>query len=75
MSEIKTFSKAFRAYCLGCSGTAHEVKICTVTHCELYPFRFGKNPYLKKREYTDEQKQAMRERLNNVRSKSNALKT
>ena len=43
---IKSPVKAIRAYCLGCSdGSAEEVKLCPITNCELYPFRFGKNPY------------------------------
>lgn len=38
--------KSIRAYCLGCCyGSAEEVKLCPITNCELYPFRFGKNPY------------------------------
>ena len=33
-----------RRFCLSCSGTAHEVRHCTVYKCELYPHRFGKRP-------------------------------
>lgn len=41
--------KAIRAYCLNCClESAHEVAECTATGCELYAFRFGKNPYRKK---------------------------
>lgn len=37
--------KAIRAYCLGCScGHESEVARCVMTKCELYPFRFGKDP-------------------------------
>lgn len=37
--------KAIRAYCLGCScGNYAEVERCVMTNCELYPFRFGKDP-------------------------------
>jgi hypothetical protein len=37
--------KAIRAKCLDCSGDRpKEVTLCPVTDCELYPFRFGKNP-------------------------------
>lgn len=40
--------KAIRAYCLSCVGwSANEVKLCPCTDCELYAFRFGKNPYRK----------------------------
>lgn len=56
--------KAIRAKCLDCcSGSANEVRLCTCTDCALYDFRLGKNPNIKPREYTDEQRQAMRDRL------------
>lgn len=62
-----TPGKAIREKCLDCCGSANEVKACPVTECALYPFRFGKNPYRTKREYSEEQKQAMRERLQKAR--------
>ena len=56
--------KAIRANCIECCGNqVSEVRLCTATECPLYPFRMGKNPYRKKREYTEEEKAAMRERL------------
>jgi hypothetical protein len=64
----KTFSKAIRAYCLDCcGGSAHEVKMCPATECELHPFRFGKNPYRPKRELTEEQKKEIAERFKKAR--------
>lgn len=37
--------KAIRAKCLDCSaGSANEVKLCPVTACPLFHYRFGKNP-------------------------------
>lgn len=37
--------KAIRKYCLECSGDSwHEVKLCVVDECSLFPYRFGKNP-------------------------------
>lgn len=60
--------KAIRAACIECCGTQiSEVRLCTVTSCPLHPFRMGKNPYRKKREYTEEEKAAMRERLSKNR--------
>lgn len=60
--------KAIRHKCLDCScGSSNEVKACAIEHCPLYPFRFGKNPYRPKKEYTEEQKQAFRERMLNSR--------
>jgi len=38
--------KAIRRYCLGCSnGSSNEVKLCPITNCELYEYRFGHNPH------------------------------
>ena len=36
--------KAIRAKGLDCCGTSHEVRLCTVEKCPLYPYRFGKRP-------------------------------
>lgn len=59
-----TPQKAIRLKCLDCMcDQASEVKQCPSVSCPLYPFRFGKNPYVTKREYTEEQKRAMTERL------------
>lgn len=46
MEEKRTSPvKAIRLKCLDCCcGSSHEVKLCSVTNCPLYPFRFGKNP-------------------------------
>ena len=58
--------KAIRLKCLDCScDNPNEVRECPVTDCALYPFRMGTNPYRQKREYTEEQKKAMVERLKN----------
>ncbi len=60
--------KAIRLKCLDCCcGSSYEVKLCTVAGCPLYPFREGHNPYIAKREYTDEQKEAIKSRLMNSR--------
>ena len=65
--------KAIREKCLDCCcGSATEVNLCGITDCALYPFRNGKNPYRKKREYSGEELEAMRERaktMANSRSK------
>ena len=60
---MKTPLKAIREKCLDCTcGQKNEVKKCPVIDCQLYAYRFGKNPNLK-REYTDEQKTALSERI------------
>jgi len=54
--------KAIRAKCLDCAYNATEVRLCPSTNCALHPFRFGKNPYLK-REMSESARQAAAERL------------
>ena len=62
--------KAIREFCLECcGGNAADVKGCTSQRCPLKPFRFGKNPYIK-REMTEEQKAQARERLAKYRRKA-----
>jgi hypothetical protein len=37
--------KAIRAKCLDCCcGSSHEVKLCCIPDCSLFPYRLGKNP-------------------------------
>ena len=60
--------KAMRAKCLDCNGNAYEVKLCPCTDCPLWPFRLGKNPNIKPRNLTDEQRKAAAERLKNARN-------
>ena len=56
--------KAIREKCLDCMcGSPVEVKRCVCDDCPLFPFRFGKNPFRKKRELTDEQKKQLAEKL------------
>ncbi len=72
MAEIQSPIKAIRAKCLDCMcGQVNEVKLCPGTDCPLYPFRFGKNPFIKPRQYTEEQKAEMRERILKAREKLN----
>ncbi len=45
MKKELTPLKSVRKKCLWCcDNQPNEVKLCPVTECELYPFRFGKNP-------------------------------
>lgn len=61
---ITRILKAIRQKCLRCSGdSSTEVKHCNVPKCELYPFRTGKNPYRRKREMTDEQREKISNRM------------
>lgn len=41
--------KTMRAKCMDCcGGAAKEVRLCGAYDCALWPFRMGKNPFLKK---------------------------
>ena len=63
--------KVIREKCLECScGNAAEVKKCPVEKCPLWRFRFGTNPDRKKRELTEQQKEAMIARLAEAREKN-----
>lgn len=45
MKKHLTPLKAIRKKCLDCScWQPKEVKLCSLTECPLYVFRFGKNP-------------------------------
>lgn len=69
-AKITSPQKAIREFCLGCVGySAREVKLCLSVKCPLYPFRFGKNPFKKKRELTEEQRAAAAERLAKIRER------
>ena len=57
--QVVTPLKAIRLKCLDCSaGQAQEVRLCPVTDCALYPYRFGRNPRRKGIGGTFEQKLA-----------------
>lgn len=67
--------KAIRAKCLDCSnGSAHEVKLCPVTRCPLYPYRLGKNPNYKPKDLTEEQREELRQRGRELRARQEAAK-
>lgn len=69
--------KAIKQKCLDCSGWSRtEVELCPLTECSLYPFRLGKNPFRAKvtRNLTDEQREALRERMKEVRAKNPIFK-
>ena len=75
MKKITNPIKAIRCFCIDCmGGQAREVKDCTAPNCPLYAFRMGKNPY-PTRQYTEEQRQAMAERMRKVVEAREANKT
>lgn len=62
------YRDAIVAFCIECmGGQQREVKNCTAPKCPLFEFRNGENPYRKRTKYTDEQKEAMRERMSKAR--------
>lgn len=68
--QITSPLKAIRAKCLDCCcDQTTEVKLCPASTCPLHPFRFGKNPF-RKRELTDEQREALCQRLELGRAKN-----
>lgn len=70
MEKITSPLKAIRCFCVECmGGQVREVKDCTAPNCPLYAFRMGKNPY-RSRELTDEERQAIAERLRNAKKTS-----
>ena len=72
-TKVRNPVKAIRAKCLDCCcGQTKEVTLCSNVNCALYPFRFGKNPYRNKREYTDEQRAAMAARMRTAKLNSAA---
>lgn len=65
---IRSPLRAIKANCLECCcGQQNEVKLCTCSTCPLYPFRLGRNPFVKKRVMTEEQRAAAAERLRKAR--------
>lgn len=72
MEEITSPLKAIKAFCKECIPEGDRVKECTASldskyPCPLYPFRTGHNPYRKGREYTDEEKVELAERMRQAR--------
>ena len=63
--EIKSPLKAIKTFCVEeCNcGNYTYTKTCVDHKCPLYPFRLGKNPYRKGREFTEEEKERFRERM------------
>lgn len=67
-SPLKAIKMMCRDQC--CSNDMDSWKNCTIESCQLHPFRFGKNPFRKKRELTDEERQVIADRLAESKGKS-----
>lgn len=60
--------KAIRQHCLECSGgSPSEVRNCVILDCPLYAFRLGKNPNIKSRILSREQKDEIRKRFSKTK--------
>ena len=63
--------RAIREQCLYCCGGSRiEVRSCTGKDCSLYPYRFGKNPYHKKKVLTEEQKREINKILKGTKNEN-----
>lgn len=71
MNQPTSPLKAIRLNCLQCMhGSSKEVSLCTLEQgCPLWPFRFGKNPFRKTRELTEEERERRRDSLQKAREK------
>ena len=68
--KILTPLRAIRAKCIDCSaGSMKEVRECVMLDCPLYPYRLGKSPNRKPRILTDEEREALRQRMAKLRAK------
>lgn len=66
--------KAIRAKCLDCTcNQPSEVKLCPSVDCPLYKYRLGKNPAKRRVALSEEQKNALSERLAAARSKKRLM--
>ena len=68
--KILTPLRAIRAKCIDCSAwSMKEVRECVMLDCPLYPYRLGKSPNRKPRILTDEEREALRQRMAKMREK------
>lgn len=60
---------SIRDKCLDCCcGSPALVRECHIEACALHPYRMGSNPFRKKRELTDDQREELAARLKAARS-------
>lgn len=67
MSKPKSPLRAIREHCRDCVGSINEIKNCMGNSCKLFEFRFGKNPYRRKKVCTEEEKAQLSENLRKYR--------
>lgn len=60
---------SIRAKCVDCcGGSPSEARKCVAVRCPLWPYRTGANPFRVKRALSDDQKAALKERLQGSKS-------
>lgn len=65
----KPILDSIRAKCVDCcGGSPSEARKCVAVRCALWPYRTGDNPFRAKRVLSDDQKAALKERLQGSRS-------
>ena len=68
VSENTNVLRAIKLKCIDCSTyNINEIKECPVNKCPLYPFRLGKNPFRKKKELSEEERNKLSERMKNIK--------
>ena len=68
VSENTNPLRAIKLKCLDCSTyNTNEIKECPVKECPLFPFRNGNNPFRKKRELSEEERNKLSERMKNIK--------
>ena len=67
-NKIASPLKTIRTFCLECSGSPSEVRLCPCKNCRLYDFRLGHDPRREKKQLSDDQRNNLRKRLQNKKS-------
>ena len=62
MATKKELLKIIFKHCDECCGDSHP-RTCTCDICDLFPFRTGKDTTRQKKELTEEERKALRERF------------
>ena len=56
--------RSIRRKCLDCVGSSNEVRLCPVSDCAIFPYRFGKNPNRPQLSEAEKQRRAEQLKLN-----------
>lgn len=71
-ADVSNPLKAISVFCFECCGGEKQwVKECNDKECPLHSYRLGKNPNRKTREYSEEEKNNLKERARKARESKN----